>query len=196
MSWYAQQPSAVQKLGNLLGPGSVDRGFVARVAASPAAPGTTDVLAATALADGATTLVTSGITDPDVPRCVQIDGNASGIAGNVVVTGTNINDAVITDTIAANGTTAVSGVKAFKTITSILLPAFTNDANDTISVGYDAKVGLYHALPGNTVILATHGGTQETTAPTVVIDADEVEKNVASLDTALDGSAIEICYIC
>lgn len=70
--------------------------------------------------------ITTAITDPDVPRTVTIKGNVSGIAGNVVITGTNILDEAITDTIALSGTGEVEGVKAFKTVTNIHLPARTH----------------------------------------------------------------------
>src|SRR6266545_3502154 len=55
--------------------------------------------------------ISTTITNPDVPRTVTIKGNAGGIAGNVVVHGTNVEGAVITDTIALNGATEVEGVK-------------------------------------------------------------------------------------
>ena len=57
-----------------------------------------------------------------IPRNVQIDGNVSGITGVVTVEGTNYAGEVITEAITANGTTAVEGAKAFKTITKVTLP--------------------------------------------------------------------------
>jgi hypothetical protein len=67
--------------------------------------------------------VTTAITNPDVPRTVTIKGNVAGITGDVVITGTNILDAEIEDTIALNGTSEVEGAIAFKTVTNIHLPA-------------------------------------------------------------------------
>ena len=92
---------------------------------TPDAVSVSAVLAATNLA-AAGQNVTAGITNPDVPRTVTVKGNVSGITGNVVVTGTNILDAAITDTIALNGTSEVEGVKAFKTVTQVALPARTH----------------------------------------------------------------------
>lgn len=89
---------------------------------TPIAVSAVGVHAASNLAAGAQN-VTSAITNPDVPRTVTVKGNVSGITGNVVITGTNINNVVITDTIALNGTAEVEGVKAFKTVTNIALPA-------------------------------------------------------------------------
>lgn len=86
--------------------------------------------------------ITTGIGTLDYPRIVTITGNASGNAGNVVVTGTNFADAVITDTIALSGTATVSGVKAFKTVTSIAVPAETHAGTDSLTVGSGAKIGF------------------------------------------------------
>lgn len=88
---------------------------------APTAISATAVHAASNLA-AAVQDVAAGITNPDVPRTVTIKGNVSGITGNVVITGTNILDDAITDTIALNGTGEVEGIKAFKTVTNINLP--------------------------------------------------------------------------
>ena len=92
---------------------------------APAAVSATAIHAAVALGLAAQT-VTTGITQPDVPRTITIKGNAAGMTGNVVINGTNILDEVIADTIALNGVTEVEGVKAFKTISSIVFPVETH----------------------------------------------------------------------
>ena len=91
------------------------------------------VLAATNLAADAQT-ITDGIVDPPYQAVVSVVGNVAGITGNVVVTGLDWKDAVVTSTIALNGTTVVAGTQKFKTITSIALPALTNDTDDTVTV--------------------------------------------------------------
>lgn len=106
-----------------------------------AAASDTSVHAAVTLADGETTTVTTAITDPDVYRVVTVKGNQASIAGNVVVTGTDWAGNTVTDTIALDEANSVSGVKAFKTVTSILLPARTS-AGDTVSLGCADVFGL------------------------------------------------------
>lgn len=66
--------------------------------------------------------IETGITDPAIPRALRIKGSATGVTGNVVITGFNFNDEVITETIALNGANVVDGAKAFKEITKITLP--------------------------------------------------------------------------
>jgi hypothetical protein len=50
-------------------------------------------------------------------------------------------------------------------------------------------------LPTNTVLLAALAGTLESTAATVVADADELEKNTVDLNSALNGTAVDVYYL-
>jgi hypothetical protein len=143
---------------------------------TPAAKSATAVHAAIALISTAK-VVTTGFTNPDVPRVVTIKGNASGITGNVTITGTNAAGAAITDVIALNGATEVSGAKAFKTVTQVDLPAETHAGTDTVSIGRADVFGLlhivYHAL---FLLVKLFDGS--TDAGTLAVDADELEKNL------------------
>lgn len=161
---------------------------------APAANSATAVHAAVTLADGETTTVTTGITDPDVPRTVTVKGNAAGITGNVVITGTNIADEVITDTIALNGATEVEGAKAFKTVTEIEFPARTT-AGDTVSVGIAKKFGVPHCVAfANMVLVKLFDGSADT--GTLAVDADEVEKNLFALNGTPNGTkALDLYYL-
>lgn len=165
---------------------------------SPAVGATTAVK--TAVTDnGSQQVITSGITNPDVPRCLT--ATAGGTSGDVkaisvVVVGTNIHDQVITETLPAftvNTTGTVTGVKAFKTVTSITIPAH-DGTGATTAIGTSAKLGLDAALSRDTVVRATFNGVREATHPTVVFDSDEVEKNVVTLNSTLDGSAVIVDY--
>ncbi len=94
---------------------------------TPAIGTATYVHAAIALTSGAQTGYATGtFTQPDFARIATVKGNASGITGNVVVHGTNIAGTAISDSIALSGASEVLGVKAFKTITSVDLPAETH----------------------------------------------------------------------
>ncbi len=137
--------------------------------------------------------VTTAITNPDVPRTVTVKGNAAGITGNVVITGTNIEDEVITDTIALNGTAEVEGVKAFRTVTSIRLPAETHVGTDTVSVGMAKKFGIPHIVRNAACALvklfdgSADGGS-------LAVDSDEVEKNLYSLSGTPNGAKVLDLY--
>jgi len=159
---------------------------------APDAVSATAVHAAVALADGEATVVTTEITSPDVPRIVTIKGNAAGIVGDVVISGTNILDAQITETIALNGSTEVLGTKAFKTVTQIDLPARTQVA-DTVSVGIGKKFGIPHIVYNAACLLLKlfNGATD---SGTLAVDVDEIEKNLFALNGSPDGAKLLDLY--
>lgn len=170
---------------------NTDRAFLSHVSlGSPAAASNTAGHADVTLADGAITEVMTGITNPDVPRALRVKGNAVGIAGNVVIDGTNELDEAITETIIAADTGAVEGNKAFKTVTKITFPARTT-AGDKISVGYNDKLGLPYKLATNTVLMAALNHVKEATAPTVTVSATAIESNTIDLNSALNGDPVE-----
>lgn len=159
---------------------------------APAAVSATGVHAAIALT-ASTQNVATGITNPDVPRTVTVKGNAVGITGNVVITGTNAKGDAITDTIALNGSTEVEGVKAFKTVTNIALPAETHAGTDTVSVGIAKKLGLPHIVD-NAALLLVKLFNGSTDSGTLAVDSDEVEKNLFALNGTPDGSKLVDLY--
>lgn len=174
---------------------SANRRFIAHIKFSaPATQSITAILPATPLTSQVQT-ITEGITQPDVPRSVKIKGNAAGITGDVVITGTNIADEVISETLSLNGTTEVVGNKAFKTITSIQLPVETNPGTDTVSVGTANKLGLPYLLERDTVIAAYRDNVKETTAPTVTTSTTAIEDNTILLNSALNGTDVDVYLI-
>lgn len=173
--------------------GTASRVFTAPLG-SPALGTTNAVLADTAMASGATTLVTSGITAPDVARNLTVTGNAAAVAGNVVIVGTNAGGETITETIVAAGTATVVGAKAFRTVTSITLPAWVSANTERVRVGTGARLGMPTAISRNSVIAAFLGGVRETTAPTVLFSATALENDTVQLNSALNGTAVIVDY--
>jgi len=176
---------------------TVDMSFIAHllVAAADAVAASADgVLEATALTDEVQD-ITAGLTGPAVPRNLSVTGNASGITGNVVITGTNWLGEEITETIALNGTSTVLGNKAFRTVTKVSLPVEIHAGTDTVSVGWGDKLGLGYKLAHNTVLAAYLNNVKEGTAPTVAVSATEIESNTVDLSSALNGTAVDIYLI-
>lgn len=95
--------------------------------------GRSNVIPETALTDEAQTVTTNLVNPPHI-SVVYAKGNASGVAGNVVVTGTDFEGESTSDTIALSGSSAVAGTVLFKTITSIALPIETHAGTDTVVV--------------------------------------------------------------
>jgi hypothetical protein len=146
---------------------------------------------------GVQVVITTGINQPDVPR--NITATAGGTAGDVgaisvIIAGTNAEDVAITETLAAftvdtPGTKA--GLKAFKTVTSITIPAH-DGLGATTAIGFGDVVGLGHRLARNTVPVAFLGNTLEGTAPTIVVSATALESNTADLNSALNSTQVVV----
>lgn len=173
---------------------AVDRAFIARInisASEATAASNTSVHAAVALKPTTQDVVTD-ITNPTYPRNIIVKGNASGMVGNVVVTGTNFNDDVITETIALNGSSSVTGSKAFKTVTKIALPIQTNGGTDTVSIGTGEVLGLPYKLSHNTVLKTYLDNTAEGTAPTVTTSDSAIESNTIDLNSTLNSKVVDV----
>lgn len=96
-----------------------------------------DTGAHTLTLDGA--LVSGGVATLDVPRNIVIDSGGADTAV-LTVTGTDVYGNTLVENITLNGTTAVAGKKAFKTVTSITSSA-------TISNGAFVGTGDVFGLP-------------------------------------------------
>jgi hypothetical protein len=190
-------------MGKLISGGKVMPGGVpirSQYAGSPALGTTTAVHAALAvLSAGGPQVVSTGITSPDVPRNVTATTTGTNTdvkAVSVTVTGTDFDGHVITETLPAftvdtNG--SVTGVKAFKTVTSYSVPAM-DGTGANVSIGLGAKLGLQQRLKRDTIVNAYLGGAREGTRPTVGFSATALEANIVTLNSALNGTAVIIDY--
>jgi hypothetical protein len=158
---------------------------------------TAAVLAATASV--AASVVSTGIVNPDVARnIIATPGGTTTNVGavSVTITGTNVEDLVITEVLpafAAGSGASVAGNKAFKTVTSVSIPI--TGAATTVAIGTGSKLGLNRRMPFSTVLMAAIGGVREATPPTVTADMVNIENNTAILNTALSGIPVWIVYV-
>lgn len=184
--------------GTNLSPGVAARTFM-RSLGSPAL-GTTTAVHAAVTDTGAQQVITTSITDPDVPRVVT--ATAGGTAGDikaiqVIVVGTDAEGNALTETLPAftvNTAGTVTGAKAFKTVTSFTLPAH-DGTGATTAIGVGDVVGIGHRLARNTVLAAFLDDALEGTAPTVAVSASALESNTVDLDSALDGNEVHLIFV-
>ena len=169
------------------------RGNVVHYQITPAAADDDIILAYTSLTASAQGTVAAS-AQPDVARALVVTGDDVGMAGNVVITGRNVDGATISETFALNGSSAVTGSKAFARVDNIALPAETASGN-RVKVGTRDVFGLPCALAHNTVILTLYNNTVEGTPPTVAVDADEVEKNTVDLNSAIAGAVVDVYFL-
>jgi hypothetical protein len=116
--------------------------------------------------------------------------DAADTPGTVLVTGLSVSGTNITETITPQQGSIVAGMKAFKSLTSVVGSDWEVDGgNDTIEIGFGNLVGLPSAIretpamaSGDQVIGGFFGGAPSDPL-TVTFDADEIEK------CTVDGSA-------
>ena len=136
---------------------------------------------------------------PDVPRNITLTHTAVGAAdtlGTVTITGTDIAGQVITEVLTPSSGAAVTGAKAFKTITSVVGAGWViGERNDTIVVGVGDKIGLPFLMDAAADAPLSILGTA-ITVPTATYDVDEVCKITIATAT-YDGSKklYAICLI-
>jgi hypothetical protein len=118
--------------------------------------------------------------------------------GTIVIVGTDLAGNAITETLTPKDGTVVAGAKCFRAITSMTGVGWAVDAvqgtKDKVKIGFGSKIGLPDLLESNTVFFAVLGGTREAVAPTVTSSTTALESNGVTLASALNGTAVDICY--
>jgi len=146
--------------------------------------------------NGTQQVITTNLTQPSVPR--NITATASGTAADigaiqVVIEGTDYAGNLISETLPAftAGTPGtVTGSKAFRTIIQAVIPAHLATAATT-SVGFGDKLGLPYKLAHDTVSTVFLNNMEEKTAPDVKTDANNIDGNTITLNSALNGTVVD-----
>ena len=166
---------------------------IARVRIPDAALASTTAVHASAVCGIAQTTISTAITNPVTPRVITLTsgGTAADIkAVQAVVNGTNMADEVISETMpifTVNTATTVTGLKAFKTVTSIVVPAMDGAAAE-VAVGTGPALGIPYKMEFATDVLKCYfAGAAETLAAQTV-SATTLELNTVTTTTALDGA--------
>lgn len=117
----------------------------------PAAAAAAGLKAATAMTVSPLTILTASLLAPGIaallayPRNLTFTtagGTAADAPATVLITGTDINDAALTETVSlAQTATIAAGVKCFKTVTSLAFAA-ADGTGATVAIGFGAVFGL------------------------------------------------------
>lgn len=132
---------------------------------------------------------TGGVATFDVPRTITIvSTNAGDTTQTATVTGTDVYGLAVSELIAFNGTTAVTGQKAFKTVTRVAISAAlagngSVGSTDVFGLPYRANTRNYvlTAWNGAFVTTGTFAGADATVATTTT---DDVRGTYAVPDAA------------
>jgi hypothetical protein len=202
MPLFPFNPNASQRMQTDAEGNTIDQAFLAhfQVSAANATVASATGVHAAVTDNGAQQVVTTGITQPSVAR--NITATAGGTAGDikaiqVIIAGTDIAGNPITETLPAftvDTAGIVTGSKAFKTITSITIPAH-DGVGATTAIGFGEKLGLPDKLPHNTVLFAFLNNTKEGTAPTVTVSNSAVDGNTVDLNSALNSQVVDVYYL-
>jgi len=176
----------------------LDRSFIAHfeVSAAHAVAASTTGVHAAVTDNGEQQEITTEITNPAVPRNITATAGGTGTdikAIQVIVEGTNFLDAVISETLpvfTVDTPGTVEGSKAFKTVTKATIPAH-DGTGATTAIGWGDKLGLPYKRGIMSCIDAFLDKAKEGTAPTLAVDATNIESNTINLDSALDGTKVD-----
>lgn len=192
------------RVGDYFGPGVQPGGQMDNIAVYNVVPATIDadgIAAAQAvLASGNLTLngalASGGTVTLDVPRAVQIVSDGAGdTTQTATVSGYDVYNQPMTETIAFNGVTPVLGTKAFKRVTQVAISAALAGLG---SAGSTDVFGLPYVLGSLNYCLAVKwaGAIADVAATVVAADTtspatattDDVRGTVTTLGSASDGS--------
>ncbi|GAF71344.1 unnamed protein product [marine sediment metagenome] len=201
---YPFNPGVGQTIQSEVKVENPDMSFIAHLEWSAAEAATADIdavhAAVTDAGDGTATTVTTGFTDPPSPRNItatsdDVTGDGLDIkAVQVVVTGTNINDEVITETLpifTVNAETTVEGDKAFKTVTQVVIPAMDSPYDVTVSIGFGDILGIPYERDEIPCVDTFLNSVLESTAATIVAHITNIENNTIDLHSSLNGSKVD-----
>ncbi len=172
--------------------------FAATDLKKPAAASNTALLAATAVSNTAASTLTP-TAQPDVPRNLTVTVAATVAvdiaAGNIVVTGKNVEGKTITENFAVTADTpgTITGNSAFKSITSVAVPQ-QDGASVTVALGTGAKLGIgFRNLSTSAIkILKNTAGVEAIeNASASALSSSAVESNTVTPTTTPNG-AIEM----
>jgi hypothetical protein len=158
------------------------------------------------------TLTAAGYDGDPVEVEVEAEDTVTEVAGKIAdalnaqdefaamfmasVTGESSDTVTLTAAAPAANDSTLSLAFADTDTTGVTMGSSTNGTAgvpyDKISVGWGDKLGLPYLLPHNTVQATYLNNVKEATAPTVTTDSDEIEKNTIDLNSALNGSAVDV----
>ncbi|MCK9569607.1 hypothetical protein M0R72_11760 [Candidatus Pacearchaeota archaeon] len=197
MAWYPVPKAASPFQGDA--PGATLGQIAVQTITAPEAADDDQLKAATATSASVVTNITTFLAQPDVPRAIRLTlgGTAGDIkACNITITGVDAAGDALTENIAITADTAgvYDGAKAFKTVSSVSIPA-QDGAGVTVKVGVNEKLGLADKLAFNSVLFTTLNGAKEGTAPTVATSSSVLASNTIDLNSALDGHDVKVYYL-
>lgn len=152
------------------------------------------------LNNGSTVTYSAFTGQPDYPRNLVLSTSSTSSAlgaGTAVITGLNIYGKSISENFSVSSGTGntITGNKAFKSISSITLPAATGSAVFRIGVG--SKLGVHRCMDDvGDYVFSKFNGAYETTRGTMAVSSSAIESNTFIPNGTMDGAkAVEAFFL-
>lgn len=141
--------------------------------------------------------ISSGFTQPDMARNLTLTptSTTADVAGcTVAISGTNYFDASISENfvVTSSQSTATTGNKAFKTVSSVAFPANCETGTYTArwNLGIGSKLGAKRCMDdAGDLVWSKFGGTYSSTRSTAASNASSVESNTFTPNETLNGAS-------
>lgn len=194
-NWYPFRPETSARM-QTDATSMVYRAFLAHEVWLTPATASTTAIGTLACGTGPITY-TTGFNNPDVARALVLSGsNTSATDSTSVVTiyGLNRAGAAISEALIMPATTlTTSGSKAFAAVTSIVCPTAANSQTG-VKIGTLDKLGLPYASDRTTVLSTWLNNVLEGTAPAVTRSGTALESNTLDLNSALNGTRVDVYF--
>lgn len=163
-----------------------------QVLGAPALGDVDTVVASTELSTTEETEITGNdITQPDVPRVLQVTGEEAGTVGTIKVWGKGISGQAIYEEFILDEATPVIGTLVFASVDKVVLP-MAEEADHNVSVGTTDKLGLQRPIrAGTDIVKLTVDGVADTVASS---SADGINASWLTPTTALNGTKEFVVY--
>lgn len=137
---------------------------------------------------------------PDVPRNITVTATTDTGAdtpGVITVTGTDRADAVITEVIIPAQGSTIAGLRAFKTVISVVGTGWVQagGVSDTITIGVGSLIGLPDKLSEARVLQGWLNNALEATLPVLTVSATVLSLNTVDFTTAWSGVVADVVYL-
>lgn len=143
----------------------------------------------------------TGLSNPNIPYSFFVNFGAGWDGGNITIVGTNQYDAATTEIIPSTPNTQVSGVKIFKTISSVTKGAVGASGTATATVQTGDKLGIIDKIAdvfGYTVMNDDGDGADPRTIATQYFEGTsmvDIVYNSINVNGFIDGIAVFACVI-
>ena len=173
---------------------AADRNLMSEYLGAPDLADDNHFLISTSMIATAYTLDETALPANNPPRNIIVTHTANGGADTfttIVLTGTDVDDAAITETLTIASGSTVVGTKAFKTLTSAITADWVTSAGaDTIEIGFNTLIGLSVPLAATTDVFGVTLNGIPVTPSAIAVHATIVSENTIDISAVVNDTLL------